>query len=306
MFDNATVPLVSVVMSVYNCVEGIAATIDSLINQRGVTFEVIIVDDGSSDGTSEVLKAYADRDDRIIVFRQSNSGLTSALIVGCAAARGVFIARQDADDSSLVDRFRIQSEYLLAHPEAVLVSSAVRFLAPKGEWLFDHAPPDRIKIELNARTISVPPLVGTMFRRDAYLRCGGFHKDFMVAQDVDLWLRLEEQGPCHGTKDVLYETRLTVGGISSRRRDEQRRMCALAVECARRRRRNESERGILDSIIIAPRRRTKIKGSERARFYYFVAACLQRRDRVAARDYLRLALKANPLHVKALVRMLVK
>jgi len=305
MPESTGTPLVSVVMSVYNCVSGIGATLNSLLAQRGTTFELIVVDDGSCDGTSEVLADYGKRDSRIRVISQSNTGLTGALIVGCRAARGVFIARQDADDLSSVDRLKIQSDYLLEHPEAVLVASSVRFLAPNGEWLFDRAPPARVNNVLDARTINVPPLVGTLFRRNAYLRCGGFQPKFAVAQDVDLWLRLEEQGPCHGIQDVLYETRLTVGGISSRRRDEQIRMCALAVECARLRRRNGSETALLDSVVTGTFRWSKMSKRELARFYYFVGACLQHRDRLAARRYYRLALGANMLHAKALLRMLV-
>lgn len=305
MLEEESIPLVSVVMSVYNCVDGIAATLESLLAQEGPSFEVVVIDDGSTDGTGDVLRTYAGRDHRIKVITQANTGLTGALIVSCAAARGAFIARQDADDVSVPGRLQVQSDYLLAHRDAVLVASSVRFLAPDGEWLFDRAPPARIQISLDAPLINVPPLVGTMFRRDAYQRCGGFQKEFVVAQDVDLWLRLEEQGPCHGIPDVLYETRLTVGGISSRRRDEQLRMCALGVECARERRRKQSERPLLDAIVARPVRRSKLTGIERARFYYFVAACLHRRDRSAARRYYRLALKSNPLHFKALLRMMI-
>lgn len=91
-------PTVSVVMSVFNGARYLSASIASILSQEDVDFELIIVDDGSTDATPGLLAEFAARDARVRVIRQDNSGITQALIRGCAAARGTFIARQDADD----------------------------------------------------------------------------------------------------------------------------------------------------------------------------------------------------------------
>ena len=89
-------PEVSVVMSVYNGASHLFATLDSILSQEGVKFEFIVVNDGSSDKTGRILNDYAQRDSRLRIIHQENTGLTRALIRGCDAARGEFIARQDA------------------------------------------------------------------------------------------------------------------------------------------------------------------------------------------------------------------
>jgi len=298
-------PLVSVVMAVFNGGARLGATLDSLLEQQGCDFEIIVVDDGSTDDTASILARYAARDERVRVFRRDNAGLTLSLIFGCAQAIGEYIARQDADDLSLPDRLHVQSSYLLAHPEVVIVASAVRFVAPEGEWLHSVTPPASISIQLDIDRIRAPPLVGAMFRRDAYLRCGGFQKEMVVAQDVDLWLRLEEVGACHGIADLHYEGRMTLGGITSRRRHTQMAATRLAISCALARRAGKTDSALLQSAAFPARSTGGTPRLARARFNYFIACCLRRNDRAASRRYLRRVLHDNPFHVKALYRWLV-
>src|SRR5262249_52832345 len=104
-----TYPEVSVVMSVYNGASHLAATLDSVLSQEGVELEFIVVNDGSTDKAGEILDDYARRDGRVRVIHQQHTGLTYALIRGCAAATGEFIARQDAGDVSLAGRLALQS-----------------------------------------------------------------------------------------------------------------------------------------------------------------------------------------------------
>src|SRR5262245_14778340 len=97
-------PEVSVVMSVFNGEQYLHESINCILNQQGVDFELVIIDDGSIDSTPRILADYARQDARIRLLTQQNMGLTAALIRGCAAARGEFIARQDVDDLSLSNR----------------------------------------------------------------------------------------------------------------------------------------------------------------------------------------------------------
>ena len=292
-------------MSVYNGADGLADTLDSVLGQQDCDLEFIVVNDGSADGSGEILDGYAARDPRLHVIHQQNAGLTCSLIRGCELARGEFIARQDADDLSIAGRLKEQCDFLKAQPAAVLVASTVRFVAPAGEWLFDVAPPAQITVDLASPHLRLPPLVGTCFRRDAYLRVGGFRSTFAVAQDGDLWLRLLEAGVCSGLGKVHYQTTLTSGGISSQRRGEQLRLAALALQCARQRRLGQDDAALLAaySPILAPRNVTR--GREQAAFHYFIGSCLRAHDPMAAQRYFELALRDNPFHLKALVRRLL-
>ena len=98
-------PTVSVVMGVYNAERTLKAAVESILSQSFSDFELIVVNDGSTDKTQEILADFARRDARVRVVTQTNQGLTRSLILGCELASGRYIARQDADDVSMPDRF---------------------------------------------------------------------------------------------------------------------------------------------------------------------------------------------------------
>jgi glycosyltransferase involved in cell wall biosynthesis len=256
------------------------------------------------------LADYAGRDPRLRVVHQRNSGLTRALIAGCELAVGEFIARQDAGDLSLPGRLAAQIAFLGARPGAVMTACGVRFVGPLNETLYQLRRP---MLELDAglrqstiSTVSGPPHHGaTMFRRRAYARVGGYRRPFDVAQDLDLWLRLAEDGQCLGMDEVFYQARLEPSSISSRRRDDQFRMARLALECKRARSSVGTDHEVLVRKPAELARNRKLSRTERARFNYFVASCIKRRDRIAARLYYRAAVRANPLHLKALVHLVL-
>jgi glycosyltransferase involved in cell wall biosynthesis len=303
MAEVMRTPEVSVVMSVYNGAAGLVHTLDSVLTQDHDNFEFIVIDDGSTDGSGAILDARAQSDPRLVVLHQHNTGLTRALIVGCAKARGEFIARQDVDDASLPGRLSTQARVLRQNPDLASVASSVRFLAPEGEWISDRVISGLVEISLDFEQMRVPPLVAAMFRRSAYESVGGFQPEFRTAQDVDLWLRLDEVGPCLGLGEIHYESRLTAGGITSRRRSDQFVMAELAIECAKLRRSGHSDRPLLDRPLPekAPKSAT---GAGRAEFLYFIGCCLRGHDPQAARRYFSQALKENPLHLRARLRSL--
>ena len=115
-------PEVSVVMGVYNGGDSLSRTLESVLSQQGVDLEFIVVNDGSTDNTLSILNDYSEKDNRLRVLDQENSGLTRSLIRGCAEARGEFIARQDAGDISLPGRLRKQLDLIQKNPDVVLVS----------------------------------------------------------------------------------------------------------------------------------------------------------------------------------------
>ena len=303
-------PQVSVVMSVFNGADQLPETMDSVLQQQDCEFEFIVIDDGSTDGAGALLDGYAARDTRVRVLHQANTGLTLALARGCAEARGEFIARQDAGDCSLPGRLAAQQAFLVAHPEVVMTACAVQFCGPAHEPLHLVSRPmmvldEGLREKRLDRLTGPPHHGGTMFRRSTYQLAGGYRLPFVVAQDMDLWLRISEHGQCLGTDGVFYEARLAAGSISSRRRDDQFSLGALALACAAERRRGGSDAGLLQSTLPTPTPHHGLAPLERARFHYFIGSLLRVQDPVAAKRYYRLALSENPFHIKALLRCIV-
>ena len=144
-------PCVSVVMSVYNGSVHLAKSVESILPQEGVDFEFIIVNDGSSDGSGEILESYARRDKRIRVIEQENTGLTKALIRGCKEARGKYIARQDVDDISMPGRLKALEEILDCNKDMVLAFSWTNCVTTDGEIVRRINSPDDIE-ENNQKT----------------------------------------------------------------------------------------------------------------------------------------------------------
>ena len=304
----ADTPQVSVVMSVYNGADTLEASMESVLSQKGVEFEFVVVNDGSTDATGSMLDAYAARDKRLHVIHQANSGLTRALIRGCAAVRGEFIARQDCGDTSLPGRLAAQHALLKRDSGVVLTCVSNRVVGPNGEFLFEVVRAGRALsdglAQLDVSKLKGPPHHGsTMFARAAYERVGGYRPSWVVAQDIDLWLRLAEVGDCVGLDVIGYQSQLELAGISSRRREEQLRLCGLAIECAVQRRRGESDANIIKGYVAPPiQPKQGVDSSEQARFFYFVGACLRETDPVRAKLYFIKALRLNPLHWRAMLR----
>ena len=305
-----TAPQVSVVMSVYNGTATLRDSVQSVLSQEGVDFEFIIVDDGSTDSSGAMLDEFARADRRIRVIHQENRGLTRALIRGCAEARGTFIARQDADDLSLPGRLSSEIEVMVSHVDAVLVSCGTRFVGPGGEPLYEISyGGDRTEGLLTPDWEQVKGPAGhgsTLFRREFYKQVGGYREQFYFAQDLDLWTRLVEHGRYIAVPDVLYEVSVALSSISSLQRRRQIECAKIVLECSRRRRAGLNENAaITRAAAIAPDR-TAIGPADGAAAMYFVGMCLRKRADPKAGHYFRAALRANPFHLKSLVRLLMK
>ena len=126
---------ISIIMGAYNCEKTLAESLDSILNQTYKDFSCYVCDDGSSDGTASVIKAYAEKDSRII-FMQSdrNCGLAVTLNRLIALCRTPYIARMDGDDIAEPNRLEKQLQFLESHPEYDLCGSAVRYFDETGFW----------------------------------------------------------------------------------------------------------------------------------------------------------------------------
>ncbi len=179
---------VSVVMSVFNQESYLPAAIESILNQSYSDFEFIIVNDGSTDSSNEIINAY--RDKRIVSIEQKNTGLPAALNLAISKAKGDFIARMDSDDIADPSRIKKQLEHLNQNPRIDLLGSSVRIINENDEFLgVEDVPtsPEIINKCLNYRCVVYHP---TFFlRKEVFNKVGGYRKEFIHAQDYDFLLR---------------------------------------------------------------------------------------------------------------------
>ncbi len=204
--------LISVVMAVYNAQEYLCEAIDSILNQTETCFEFIIVDDGSTDGSWEVLQEYDRKDDRIVLLKNLiNLGLPSSLNRGIKLAKGEYIARQDADDRSAKDRLKTQLLYALKHRDVDMVGCNALIIDMFGEVVCENRSFSNILDQQQAILKRKAILYhGSAFiKRSILLKVGLYDNRFYYSQDGELWLRMLANGAkIHIIKDCLYHYRV--------------------------------------------------------------------------------------------------
>jgi glycosyltransferase involved in cell wall biosynthesis len=211
-----TEPRVSVLMPVRNGMPWLPRALDSIFAQSFTDFELIVVDDGSTDGTSECLAGVDDT--RLRVVRAEGVGIAHALNRGVAEARAALLARHDGDDESLPQRFGRQVEFLDAHPEVDVVATTAEYIDERGmrvesDWTRTVAAQQDV-----ARTpheiAELMPLTcclthGSVMARTAAVRkAGGYRAEMEPAEDYDLWLRMLPAHRFAKLDSPLYRYRL--------------------------------------------------------------------------------------------------
>ncbi len=306
-------PEVSVVMSVYNGAAHLRETIDSILSQKGVSLEFIIVNDGSTDHSPQILDEYAERDPRIRIIHQENQGLTRALIAGCAVAIGNYIARQDVGDVSLPSRLFLQKSALDRNDDVVYVSCWSEYCGPEWEFLYVVKGTGRASSPIH--TIDLTEMHGVidgptchpsvMLRRDAYHNAGGYRVEFYYGQDWDLWYRLAELGKFQIIEQSLYRVRILPTGISIHNRKFQQNLARLSHEALLQRSRLLSDQSILEQARqIRPVSSNANKKTNQAAGLYFIGECLRRRNDQTSIIYFQKAIRQSPLSIKLWIRLI--
>lgn len=300
------------VMSVYNGARNLHDSIQSVLTQSGVNLEFIIIDDGSTDESSAILTEVARNDPRVRLTSRKNTGLTRALIEGCSQARAPIIARQDAGDRSLPGRLEASVAAMTGSPDAVMISCATRFVSPYGDFirtvLQEPGELHQGLGETHPKLVFGPSHHGaTIFRRDTYDKVGGYRAEFSVAQDLDLWMRLREEGRCVSLPQIGYEAELSPGSISFSRKSEQDAAFQTILLASSARRFGRSDREIISGyearqLARSPRPRDPEK--DFAAYCYFIAGLLRSHDPVAAQNYMRSALARSPINLRYFYRYL--
>lgn len=298
-------PKVSVVMSVFNDSKQLPIAVESILTQTGIDFEFIVINDGSTDDTPDVLAQYAKRDRRLIVVHRINRGLTRSLIEGCNLARGDFIARQDADDVSKPHRLSSLARLLREDEELAFVSSQGEAIAPRGEVLYvERRPVDSAgatKLLLNR---TGPPGHGSvMMRRSAYVQVGGYRRQLYFAQDSDLWLRLVAVGKLNYHRDSLYQYRVDSASLSGRMSASKVAYLDIVTKLHEARLAGRAEESILLQAAQLSEQRAAGKvdslADSQADTDYFIAQCLFKRGDIRGSSYLLASLRKRPRNLKA-------
>ncbi|MBX3441656.1 MAG: glycosyltransferase family 2 protein [Planctomyces sp.] len=309
--DSASSPKVSVVLCAYNAFDRIAVAVESIRTQTFRDWELIVVDDGSTDRTGDVLDALAREDSRMRVIHQPNTGLTRALIRGCAEARGEYIARQDADDWSHPERLAEQVAYLDGAPDVGFASSWIQYVGPANEPLdVRESPVDPGEATRRlVQSAAGPPHGSVMMRRELYEAAGGYRAPFYFAQDHDLWLRFAERSRLGYVQKPLYHFRISLAAISSEHRPTQQRFGDLGRLCHSARQRQQSEEPYLQEALELTERVRGNRISESARrnavidTAYLVGSWLARKRDRRASNYLWKVIRHRPWDVKAWARL---
>ncbi len=214
---SAKSPAVSVVLPVYNGADYVAGAVQSILDQSWRDFELIVIDDGSTDDSArEVARLH---DPRIRFLRQANRGLAATLNRGISLASGRYIARQDHDDLSHPERLEKQVWHLEANPACTMVGTCAEIWnqkGPTGRTLSHPAQSPLLKLELLFNNPFVHSSV--MIRRDVLLEVGGYSEDpdRQPPEDYELWSRLARGFEVGNLPETLLIYREVAGSMSRR------------------------------------------------------------------------------------------
>ena len=216
-------PKISVITAVFNGQKYLEESIKSILEQTFLDFEFIIVDDGSTDKTKEILKNWAKKDSRIkIITNLKNIGLTKSLNRAINIAKGEYIARQDADDISLPQRLEKQVVFLENNPEVKFLGTFGYAINGEGKTLREEVLPVSPQ-EIKNILIKRNPFIHTsvMIRKEIIDKLGGYNENFKFIQDYELWFRILRVTKGENLPLFLVKKRYTSEMISFKNNKEQ-------------------------------------------------------------------------------------
>lgn len=289
-------PVVSILMPVFNTAKYLRAAILSILNQSFSDFELIIVDDGSTDESLEIAQVHARKDPRIRLLVCPHQGIRS-VNQGLAVARGIFLARADSDDVNHPQRLEEQVTFLERHPECVAVGTWLMRTDPNLEPTEEQHPPTEHKaIEAALLRGDASAVVqGTaMFRTSALRQVGGWRDRYDWVEDLDLFLRLAEIGRLANIPRVLYWYRRHVESVCARRYEVMATYITEVVKEAWQRRGLAGEPDLREL-------KARLRTPWRAADYYRSWACyaLQHKNRRTARHHAIAALTREPWNIES-------
>ena len=211
---HTTKPEITVLMPAYNAEKYIGEAIASVLEQTFTDFELLIINDGSTDTTQQIIDSFSDP--RIRLINQANQGIAAALNIGLLNARADLIARFDADDICMPERLRVQHDFLLGHPDYIIVGSDAEYINMNGEYVFTCRLQAHTNEEIQELTSTKCPFIhsGVLFRKEFIMYAGGYNTNAYAFQDHLLWSKVIKLGKACNLPQALLEVRLNPESIS--------------------------------------------------------------------------------------------
>jgi glycosyltransferase involved in cell wall biosynthesis len=239
-------PGITVLLPVHNGRAHLVQALDSVLAQTLRHFTLLAIDDGSSDGSGEVLDSYAARDSRVTVLHKVNSGISDTLNLGLARAATPLVARMDADDVMRPERLARQAAFMAEHPELAFAGCYFDMIDGDGRVFRPCRPGPVNRRDLARMLARGVPITFThptvIYRREAVLAVGGYRRETEPCEDTDLFGRLITAGKLGLVQpESLMEYRVHGGSISARKVAIQFQMQCLVTANLYRRRRGLAE-----------------------------------------------------------------
>ncbi|MBK7307243.1 MAG: glycosyltransferase [Chitinophagaceae bacterium] len=201
-------------MPAYNVAKYITKAINSVLAQTFTDFELLIINDGSTDDTEKIVRSFSD--DRIRLINQTNQGVAAALNIGMLNARADLVARFDADDICLPERLMVQYNFLNDNPEYIIVGSDADYIDMNEEYVFTYSMPAHTNNEIQELPVNKCPFIhsAVLFRKKFILQAGGYNIEACAFEDHILWAKSIRLGKTCNLQQVLLQVRLNPESIS--------------------------------------------------------------------------------------------
>ena len=206
-------------MPVFNGEKYIGEAIESVLNQTWTDFELLIVNDGSTDNTAAVIASYNDK--RIKLVNQQNAGVSGALNTGLKEAVGEYIARFDADDICYSNRLDKQYKFMLENPQYILIGSDVDYINEEGDFIFNFKNTGHTNSEINETFMQNCPFVhsSVFYRKDVVIELGGYETKAHSFEDYFLWVKLIKRGMVCNFAEPLIKVRFNPSSVTIDEKD---------------------------------------------------------------------------------------
>lgn len=284
---------ISIVMSVYNGEVYLKEAIDSILSQTFTDFEFIIINDGSSDKSCDIIESY--KDTRIKLYNKTNTGLPSSLNFGISKANSNLIARMDADDIAYSTRLEKQFNYLKENEDCVLLGTNARIIDQNGLFVYNENIDTDWEIikQKFPKSSFIHPSV--MFRKEIFDKVSGYPIFMKRAQDAVLFYRMKDFGKMSNLSETLLGYRITPTSLSARNKEDKIFIDKLVITASKGLTPNSNDLSKLDDII-------KQKGSINRIWFYHVFLAKKylwnNFDRKRAFNHLFEAMKINFISVE--------
>ena len=288
---------VTVLMPAYNTEKYIGEAIQSILDQTFTSFELLIVNDGSTDNTETIIKAFDDP--RIVLINQPNGGVSKALNTGLRCARAKYVARFDADDICCPERLETQFRFMEANPEYLITGSNAEYIDQNSEYIFSFRCPAFRDQEIRSLAFHHCPFlhVAVMYHTQAVVGCGGYDENAHTFEDHLLWATLIHQGKVCNLRESLVKVRFNPESLTIDEKWRGRRFNELKYAAIQKRSITKKEGDEILSII-----RNQDTSSIKKGAYYSLLAkkyLWNNYQPVKARKNIRQLIRASPFKTEA-------